>query len=225
MDVSSTQVRASDAELVDVFYHPVHDMALLCQASAVESSLDPLELARDHDRWKWCCTLPSMVEKLWADLYELRKKKQRAAPENGQRSVNSDLLEGCMHFYATIDTLVLEVKPELAGRYMHCMIGIHNHLHQYEYNVLSSTAQESDSILDEWQQGKYQNSLALYFTAQIKHALKLDAPPSNDRMFGSKRLFPPPPRKFNPTPKSAPGPMFGRRTAYKTNPYSVVEPL
>jgi len=156
-------------------------------AGAVESSLDPLEIARDQDRWKWCCTLPSVVEKLWADLYELRKKKQQSSPENGQRSVNRDLIEGCMHFYETIDTLVLEVKPELAGRYMYRMIGIHNRLHQYEYNVLSSTVQESDSILDEWQQGKYQNSLARYFNAQIEDALKLDAPPSNGRIFDSNR--------------------------------------
>lgn len=173
-----------DSRLLAAFYAPVHDLARLCTTSAVERNLDPRRIARGDDQWKSDCTVPEVLEKVWADLYALRCKLQNHASlrENGARSRHGDLVEGCMHFYSTLDTIVLQVRPDLARDYMHRLILMYNRLAPFNAdvsnvsNVLSSDWNESRWIWRAWHQQQYRSALVQYFRAQIKDALTRPRP-------------------------------------------------
>lgn len=76
--------RLTKRGLLTVFYAHVLDLARLMQASVVPQDLDPVEIARSEDRWSWSVSLPMQVEKLWADLQEVRKQVARALDWNAR---------------------------------------------------------------------------------------------------------------------------------------------
>jgi hypothetical protein len=78
------QPRLTKRELLAVFYTHVFELARLMQASVVPQDLDPVEIARSEDRWSWSVSLPMQVEKLWADLQEVRKQVARALDWNAR---------------------------------------------------------------------------------------------------------------------------------------------
>ena len=156
--------------LLRAFYQPVFDMARLVQTSAVESSLDiEADFAGGKDQWRQCCELPTLIEKLWADLYEQRTR----VPMNLRhtKTANPALLAGCMYVYNNIDQIAAAVTDKLAGQFMHRFVFMYRRLDIPSLNVLSKDAQRSGRIAALWQEKKYRESLAQYFRAQIDEQL------------------------------------------------------
>jgi hypothetical protein len=67
-----------------VFYAHVLELARLVQASEVPLDLDPANIARGEDLWRWSVSLPMQVEKLWADLQAVRKQVARTLAWNAR---------------------------------------------------------------------------------------------------------------------------------------------
>ena len=156
--------------LLRAFYQPVFDMARLVQTSAVESSLAPeADIAGGKDQWRLCCELPTLIEKLWADLYEQRTR----VPVNLRRTeaANPALVDGCMHVYNNMDQIAAAITDKLAGQFMHRLVLMYVRLNLPSLNVLSKDAQRSRIIMDLWQQKQHRESLAQYFKAQIEEQL------------------------------------------------------
>ena len=156
--------------LLRAFYQPVFDMARLVQTSAVESSLAiEDDIAGGKDQWRQCCELPTLIEKLWADLYEQRTR----VPVNLRHTetANPALLAGCMYVYYNIDQITAAVTDKLAGQFMHRLVCMYVRLNIPSLDVLSKDAQRSQRIMDLWQQKQHRESLAQYFRAQIDEQL------------------------------------------------------
>jgi len=152
-------------QLLCAFYQPVFDLARLVQASAVEASLDAgADVAEGRDRWRLCCELPTLLEKLWADLYELRRgvpagaRRARAAP--------AALVEGCLHVHARLDEAAAAVEAGLAARFVGRLVALH--LRTAWTGVLSSDAARAGAIAARWARGDAREALALYFEGQIR---------------------------------------------------------
>jgi hypothetical protein len=115
--------RVSVEQLLCAFYNPVLELARLAQASAVEASLDAAaDRAEGRDRWRLCCELPTLLEKLWADLYELR----RGVPAAERRRVAAPaaLVEGCLHVHARLGEAVAVVSQALAVRFVGRLVAL-----------------------------------------------------------------------------------------------------
>jgi hypothetical protein len=76
--------RLTNTGLLKVFYAHVLELARLVQASEVPRDLDPANIARGEDPWRWSVSLPMQVEKLWADLQAVRKQVARALAWNAR---------------------------------------------------------------------------------------------------------------------------------------------
>jgi hypothetical protein len=145
-------------------------MARLVQTSAVESSLAiEDDIAGGKDQWRQCCELPTLIEKLWADLYEQRTR----VPVNLRHTetANPALLAGCMYVYYNIDQITAAVTDKLAGQFMHRLVCMYVRLNIPSLDVLSKDAERSQSIMDLWQRKQHRESLAQYFRAQIDEQL------------------------------------------------------
>lgn len=161
--------RLSQRGLLAVFYGPVLDLARLQQATDVPQDLDPVELARGEDRWRWSVSPPMQVLKLWADLQALRKEAQGAAAHASQPA-DADLVRGCMHLYHTMDDAVLHVSPQLASWFVRRLLVSEERLE--DSRVLSANSDVADKIEQLWQRGEFRRALALHFTTQIRHRLQ-----------------------------------------------------
>ena len=161
--------RLSKRGVLAVFYGPVLDLARLQQATDVPQDLDPVELARGEDRWRWSVSPPMQVLKLWADLQALRKEAQGAAAHASQPA-DADLVRGCMHLYHTMDDAVLHVSPQLASWFVRRLLVSEERLE--DSRVLSANSDVADRIDRLWQRGEFRRSLALHFTTQIRHRLQ-----------------------------------------------------
>jgi hypothetical protein len=168
------------ADVLNAFYVPVYDMARLLTATSVVDDLDPLELARDHDRWKWVCHQPYVFLTFFAQLHQLRRETQNGKYGDRALFADPDLVAACMHFYQTLDTAVLDVQPHLAGQYVHRLLFIEERLRlsRFRYDVMSKRADRSEKIRQAWEEGRYQQALALYFAAYMLDALPALAPPA-----------------------------------------------
>ena len=156
--------------LLRAFYQPVFDMARLVQTSAVESSLaTEADIAGGKDQWRLCCELPTLIEKLWADLHEQRTR----VPVNLRRTetANPALVDGCMYVYNNMDQIAAAITDKLAGQFMHRLVLMYVRLNLPSLNVLSKDAQRSRIIMDLWQQKQHRESLTQYFRAQIDEQL------------------------------------------------------
>jgi hypothetical protein len=153
------------------------------------SNIQPVEIAHSEDRWSWSVSLQMQVEKLWGDLQAVRKQVTRAMAANaragaeraegreaedvrdeGVQPADEDLVQGCMHLYYTMDTVVRHVTPQLAGRFVFRLLEIADHLPTdfvQRIPVLSRHAEVATNIRRTWQAGAYQCPLATYFKAQI----------------------------------------------------------
>ena len=161
--------RLSKRGVLAVFYGPVLDLARLQQATDVPQDLDPVELARGEDRWRWSVSPPMQVLKLWADLQALRKEVQGAAAHASQPA-DPDLVRGCMHLYHTMDDAVLHVSPQLASWFVRRLLVSEERLE--DSRVLSVKIEVANRIEELWQRGDYRSSLALCFKTQIRHGLQ-----------------------------------------------------
>ena len=166
----SARAGVSVDTLLRAFYQPVFDMARLVQTSAVESSLaTEADIAGGKDQWRLCCELPTLIEKLWADLHEQRTR----VPVNLRRTetANPALVDGCMYVYNNMDQIAAAITDKLAGQFMHRLVLMYVRLNLPSLNVLSKDAQRSRIIMDLWQQKQHRESLAQYFRAQIEEQL------------------------------------------------------
>jgi len=171
--------RLSQRGLLAVFYGPVLDLARLVQATDVPRDLDPVEIARGEDRWRWSVSPPMQVLKLWADLQAVRKEVQAAhasadaasrPADPASRPADPDLVRGCMHLYHTMDDAVLHVSPQLASWFVGRLLVGEERLE--DSRVLSARRDVADGIERLWQGGEFQRSLALYLKTQIRHGLQ-----------------------------------------------------
>jgi hypothetical protein len=156
--------------LLRAFYQPVFDMARLVQTSSVESSLAiEDDIAGGKDQCRQCCELPTLIEKLWADLYEQRTR----VPVNLRHTetANPALLTGCMYVYSNIDQITSAVTDKLAGQFMHHLVCMHVRQNIPSLNVLSKDTQRSQRIMDLCRRKQHRESLAQYFRAQIDEQL------------------------------------------------------
>ena len=178
--------------LLAAFYEPVLELTRLMQATQVPHDLDPTEIARSQDRWRWSVSLPMQVEKLWARLQAVREQLQRAlarAPDEQARSrlraqpADADLVGGCMHLRTNLENYVLHVTPQLAGWFVHRQLVFVENLQRQRpvpslpaHSVLSDDAAVAQRIRKAWELGAFQHALAIYFRAQITDALARLAP-------------------------------------------------
>jgi len=156
-------------QLLCAFYQPVFDLARLVQASAVEASLDAAaDVAEGRDRWRLCCELPTLLEKLWADLYELRRACPRGSGgrERRARAAPAALVEGCLHVHARLDEAAAAVEAGLAARFVGRLVALH--LRAAWTGVLSNDAARAGAIVARWARGDAREALALYFEGQIR---------------------------------------------------------
>lgn len=164
---------ASDSTVLRGFYSPVHDVSRLCTASAVERSLDPRSPDDGTaDAWRSDCSIPDVLEKVTLDLYILRTQLQHHAvlSERAQRMQHGDLVEGCVHFYNALDSIVELVDPELAGGYLRRAVRVYNR-RPHDSGVLSRDAHASLAILAAFHGRRYRRALVLYVRAQIREGL------------------------------------------------------
>lgn len=171
----NTEVRGVSVDtLLRAFYQPMFDIARLVQTSAVERSLDAdgagdtdSELGKDG--WRLCCELPTLLEKLWADLYEQRRK----VPVSLRRTQTAEaaLVDGCMYVYRNMDQIASLVAERLAGQFMHRLIFLHDKLNESGLSVLSGDVRKSQLVIELWQQHRNRESLARYFEAQMEEQL------------------------------------------------------
>ena len=179
MDASVTaEVRGVSVDtLLRAFYQPMFDIARLVQTSAVERSLaaaggagnGDTDSALGKDQWRLCCELPTLLEKLWADLYEQRRK----VPVSLRRTQAAEaaLVDGCMYVYRNMDQIASLVAERLAGQFMHRLIFLHDKLDESGLCVLSGDVRKSRLVIELWQQHRNRESLARYFEAQMGEQL------------------------------------------------------
>lgn len=156
--------------LLRAFYQPMFDIARLVQTSAVESSLDvSTDVELGKDQWRLCCELPTLLEKLWADLYEQR----RTVPASLRRAKTAEaaLVDGCMHVLKNMDQVALLIAERLAGQFMHRLVFLHDKLDESGSSVLSGDVGTSQRIAWLWRQQRNRESLARYFEAQMGEQL------------------------------------------------------
>ena len=168
--------------LLRAFYQPMFDIARLVQTSAVERSLAAAGGAGNgdtgngdtdselgKDQWRLCCELPTLLEKLWADLYEQRRK----VPVSLRRTQAAEaaLVDGCMYVYRNMDQIASLVAERLAGQFMHRLIFLHDKLNESGLCVLSGDVRKSRLVIELWQQHRNRESLARYFEAQMGEQL------------------------------------------------------
>jgi hypothetical protein len=152
-------------QLLCAFYQPVFDLARLVQTSAVEASLDAAaDVAEGRDRWRLCCELPTLLEKLWADLYELRRGVP--AGERRARAAPAALVEGCLHVHARLDEAAAAVEAGLAARFVGRLVALH--LRTQWTGVLSNDAARAGAIVALWARGDAREALARYFEGQMR---------------------------------------------------------
>jgi len=157
--------RVSVEQLLCAFYQPVFDLARLVQTSAVEASLDAAaDVAEGRDRWRLCCELPTLLEKLWADLYELRRGVP--AGERRARAAPAALVEGCLHVHARLDEAAAAVEAGLAARFVGRLVALH--LRTQWTGVLSNDAARAGAIVALWARGDAREALARYFEGQMR---------------------------------------------------------
>ena len=162
--MGQTQARfVSEQALLEAFYEPVFDLARLAQTSEVIRSLDAgRDVAEGRDTWRLRCELPMLLEKMWADLQQLRyvpdnRRRRRAAP--------AALLEGCVHLYTGMRTAVEVVSEELARRYMQRAVDLH--LRTSWTPVLSSDPAKAEMIRRLLEAGQAREALAMYFSCRV----------------------------------------------------------
>jgi hypothetical protein len=184
----NTEVRGVSVDtLLRAFYQPMFDIARLVQTSAVERSLaaaggagsgdtgngdtgnGDTDSALGKDQWRLCCELPTLLEKLWADLYEQRRK----VPVSLRRTQAAEaaLVDGCMYVYRNMDQIASLVAERLAGQFMHRLIFLHDKLDESGLCVLSGDVRKSRLVIELWQQHRNRESLARYFEAQMGEQL------------------------------------------------------
>jgi len=157
--------RVSVEQLLCAFYQPVFDLARLVQTSAVEASLDAAaDVAEGRDRWRLCCELPTLLETLWSDLYELRRGVP--AGERRARAAPAALVEGCLHVHARLDEAAAAVEAGLAARFVGRLVALH--LRTQWTGVLSNDAARAGAIVALWARGDAREALARYFEGQIR---------------------------------------------------------
>lgn len=150
--------RVSVEQLLCAFYNPVLELARLAQASAVEASLDAAaDRAEGRDRWRLCCELPTLLEKLWADLYELR----RGVPAAERRRVAAPaaLVEGCLHVHARLGEAVAVVSQALAVRFVGRLVAL---------DAGARDAGARDAVAALWARGDARGALAQYLAGQMR---------------------------------------------------------
>lgn len=148
--------------LLRAFYQPVFDLARLAQASALEASLDPAaDVAEGRDRWRRCCELPTLLEKLWADLYELRRGVP--AGERRARAAPAALVEGCLHVHARLGEAVAVVSQALAVRFLGRLV------------ALGGVA-AGGAVAAQWARGDARAALALHFAGQMREGWARSGP-------------------------------------------------
>jgi hypothetical protein len=171
----NTHVRGMSVDtLLRAFYQLMLDIARLVQTYAVERSLDADRVSDTDselgkDRWRLCCELPKLLEKLWADLYEQLRK----VPVNLRRTQTAEaaLVDGCMYVYKNMDQIASLVAERLAGQFMHSLIFLHDKLNESCLIVLSGDVRNSQLVIELWQQHLNRESLARYFEAQMGEQL------------------------------------------------------
>jgi hypothetical protein len=163
--MGQTQARfVSEQALLEAFYEPVFDLARLAQTCEVSRSLDARrDVAEGRDTWRLRCELPMLLEKMWADLQQLRyvpdkRRRRRAAP--------AALLEGCIHLYTGMRTAVMPVvSEELSQLYMQRAVDLH--LRTPWTPVLSSDSVKAGRIMQLLGAGQAREALAMYFSCRV----------------------------------------------------------
>lgn len=163
--------------LLRAFYQPMFDIARLVQTSAVERSLaaaggagnGDTDSALGKDQWRLCCELPTLLEKLWADLYEQRRKVPASLRRT--QAAEAALVDGCMYVYRNMDQIASLVLERLAGQFMHRLIFLHEKLNESGLSVLSGDVRKSRLVIELWKQHRNRESLARYFEAQMGEQL------------------------------------------------------
>jgi hypothetical protein len=163
--MGQTQARfVSEQALLEAFYEPLFDLARLAQTSEVERSLDAeRDVAEGRDTWRLRCELPTLLEKLWADLQQLRYVRDEA---RRRRAAPAALLAGCRHLYAGMQTAVMQaVSEELARDYMARAVALHRRTPWTP--VLSSDPAKAAAIVELCRRGRAREALAEYFSCRV----------------------------------------------------------